>query len=301
MCKKRNAAIISVIFLLIGLTIFGSFCDYEIAIRLYRGESASDNLLGITFAFIGVIPTFVGWSFLGASILCLTKKQIQETVKRRWLTALSIVLFALSFFYFCNTLLMVNANAFTVHWAVAYSIGVSVLFLAAVLGFRLSKRSDNPELLKKLVYLAIVGLLVLLTVALTKRLMARPRFRFVMEAEDVSLFKNWWENGREIKASHGSLKSDSFSSFPSGHSAYAMFAIFLFPVFADFIPKLEKYHGLLFVAGFVWWLVTAYSRLSVGAHYLSDVCVAGLIVVLIHEIAIRVGPSLCCLRKNRSA
>ena len=105
MCKKRNAAIISVIFLLIGLTIFGSFCDYEIAIRLYRGESASDNLLGITFAFIGVIPTFVGWSFLGASILCLTKKQIQETVKRRWLTALSIVLFALSFFYFCNKII----------------------------------------------------------------------------------------------------------------------------------------------------------------------------------------------------
>lgn len=298
MNKTRNVAIISVVFLLIGLVVLGSFKDYEIATKVYRGERVKDNFLGVVFAFIGVVPTFVGWSFLGASIFYLSKKKVQEKNKRRLLIAFAIVLLALSFFYFCNTILMVNANAFSVHWAIAYPVGILVISLGALLGVRLSQRNESPELLKKIVSLAIISLVALVVVALTKRLMARPRFRWVLVMDDSSLFRNWWEHGRTLKASYGSLVNDEFTSFPSGHSAYAMFALFLFPMLADYVPKLEKWRWALFLLGLLWWGLTAYSRLTVGAHYLSDVCVAGLIVIFTHEIAPILGRLVAKMRKK---
>ena len=63
-----------------------------------------------------------------------------------------------------------------------------------------------------------------------------------------------------------------------------MFAIFLFPAFAEYNTKLKKYKGLFAVLGFVWWGLTAFSRMTVGAHYLTDVCIAGLIAIIVWGI-----------------
>ena len=93
MYKKRNIAIAVVALVLLGLTVCGSFWDYEIATALYWGQQPAENFFGVLFAFIGVIPTFVGWSFLGASILFLSKRQVCGKIKRRLLIALSILLF----------------------------------------------------------------------------------------------------------------------------------------------------------------------------------------------------------------
>ena len=285
MCKKRNVAIIAVTIILFALTLCGSVWDYEIANTLYLGEQPAENFFGILFAFIGIIPTFVGWSFLGSSILYLSKKHITNQTKRRWLIALSILLFVLSFFYFCNTLMMVNSNAFSVHWAIAYPIGIAPIIFAAFLGYKLSQKSDNPELLKTVLILTVVSLLVMLIIMSTKGIMNRPRYRFVIEMSNSDYFRNWWEGGSDIKASLATnVVNDEFSSFPSGHSAYSMFAIFLFPALADYIPKLHKYRGVLFICGFIWWALTALSRLTVGAHYLTDVCIAGLATIISYEI-----------------
>ena len=285
MCKKRNVAIIAVTIILFALTLCGSVWDYEIANTLYLGEQPAENFFGILFAFIGIIPTFVGWSFLGSSILYLSKKHITNQTKRRWLIALSILLFVLSFFYFCNTLMMVNSNAFSVHWAIAYPIGIATIIFAAFLGYKLSQKSDNPELLKTVLILTVVSLLVMLIIMSTKGIMNRPRYRFVIEMSNSDYFRNWWEGGSDIKASLATnVVNDEFSSFPSGHSAYSMFAIFLFPALADYIPKLHKYRGVLFICGFIWWALTALSRLTVGAHYLTDVCIAGLATIISYEI-----------------
>ena len=285
MSKIKNLSIVAVSLILIILTVCGSFFDYDIARALYIGELPSTNLFGISFAFVGIIPTFVGWSFLGASILALTKKQVENQTKRRCLIALSALLFALSFFFFCNTLMMVNANAFPVHWAIAYPVGIVILICVAHLGYQLSKRSDNAELLKTVLFLTIVSLVVMVIIMSTKGIMNRPRFRFVLESANPDYFRSWWQSGSDLKASLStSAVSDEFSSFPSGHSAYSMFAIFLFPALADYIPRLRKYKSLLFLCGFIWWSLTALSRLTVGAHYLTDVCIAGLVTVLSYAI-----------------
>ena len=200
--------------------------------------------------------------------------------------AFSILLFLLSFFYYCNTLYISNANAFMVHFAVAYSIGIAVICAAAYIGYKLSEKSADTELLNKLLFLAAVSLLTLLIISITKELMCRPRFRLVLATDNTDYFKSWWQSGRAIKSSLGKdIVTDEFASLPSGHSAYSMFAIFLFPALADYIGKLRKYKTHLFILGFVWWALTALSRLTVGAHYLTDVTIAGLVTMFAYIIA----------------
>ena len=55
----------------------------------------------------------------------------------------------MSFFYFCTTLYVSNANSFEVHFAVAYPLGSAILFVAAYFGYKLSQKSEDCELLKK--------------------------------------------------------------------------------------------------------------------------------------------------------
>ena len=215
----------------------------------------------------------------------LAKTQVADTKKRRWLLTLAILLFVLSFFYFCNTLYMSNANAFKVPFVAAYGVGIAVLCGAAYLGYRLSKQSKDGELLKKVLILAAVSLVVLLLISSTKKIMCRPRFRFVLAMDNADYFRNWWQSGRALKASlAGGAVSDEFSSLPSGHSAYSMFAIFLFPALADYVCALKKYKPYLFALGFIWWAATAFSRLTVGAHYLTDVTIAGLVTILAYAL-----------------
>lgn len=286
--QKQSRILISITAaILLALTVCGSILDLEIARVLYIGEKPDENIFGIIFSYVGIIPTFVGWSFLGASILYLSKKHIENIKKRRWLIAFAVLLFVLSFFYFCNTLYLSNANAFKVHFAVAYSIGIAVISIAAYLGYKLSERSENEELLKKALFLAAVSLLTLIIISATKEIMCRPRFRFVLAMDNTDYFRSWWQSGRSLKNDLGmGIESDEFASLPSGHSAYSMFAIFLFPALADYICELQKFKPYLFVLGLFWWAITALSRLTVGAHYLTDVTIAGLITILAYIIVL---------------
>lgn len=287
MRKQSNISIFAVAAILLALTGFGSIWDFEIAKEVYCGQTPEENIFGIIFSYIGIVPTFVGWSFLGASVFCLSKNQIENTRRRRLLMAFAVLLFVLSFFYYCNTLYLSNTNAFKVHFAAAYSIGIAVICIAAYIGYKLSEKSEDSELLNKVLFLAAVSLVTLLIISATKEFMSRPRFRFVLTMDNADYFRNWWQSGRSIKESFGTdIVTDEFASFPSGHSAYSMFAIFMFPILADYISGLKKFKAHLFILGFLWWGATAFSRLTVGAHYLTDVAIAGLVTILAYGIVL---------------
>ena len=109
----------------------------------------------------------------------------------------------------------------------------------------------------------------------------------IIETNDYNFFINWWENGRTLKTSLETIESvDNFKSFPSGHSAYAMFSVFIFPFIIRSKNKSSKNGLILFLCGIVWWGVTAYSRITIGAHYLTDVCFGAIITLLSYIIAI---------------
>ena len=115
--------------------------------------------------------------------------------------------------------------------------------------------------MKKALFLVAVSLVTLVIISAAKEIMARPRFRFVLAMDDASYFRSWWQSGREIKESlAANAVTDEFASLPSGHSAYSMFAIFIFPALGDYIAGLKKFKPHLFVFGFIWWALTAFSK-----------------------------------------
>ena len=89
---------------------------------------------------------------------------------------------------------------------------------------------------------------------------------------------NWvgllFPNGEEIT-------KEEFRSFPSGHMANVSMFV---PMFLT-LPLINKHIKLkeewIIVISTAWCLLLAYSRMRVGAHYLSDVSVGGLTTVAV--------------------
>lgn len=118
--------------------------------------------------------------------------------------------------------------------------------------------------------MAVLFILVILSdiviVNIIKNVQARPRMRLIMTDKSVC-FLNWWESGRALKNSlvQAGVSAEEFRSFPSGHSANASL-IMLFSL----LPASGRKRNLFFMAGVIWTLSVALSRIIMGAHFLSD-------------------------------
>ena len=74
------------------------------------------------------------------------------------------------------------------------------------------------------------------------------------------------------------VAAGEFRSFPSGHTANAS-CLMLLSLLPKICPKLTGRQTLLFSIGFLWALLVAFSRITVGAHFLTDTA-AGCAIVL---------------------
>ena len=77
-----------------------------------------------------------------------------------------------------------------------------------------------------------------------------------------------------------------------------MFAIILFPTISEYIGGQKRIKSLLFLFGFVWWVLTALSRLTMGAHYLTDVAFGGLITLTAYIIVL-IAKNIYIKQKNK--
>jgi membrane-associated phospholipid phosphatase len=291
---KIQKKYIVLICVLIAMLLFASFYDLEISQKCYIGQNPKDNIFGIIFSYIGVIPTFVGWSFLATIILFLSKSVcIRKT--RIFLKIIAIFQYVLAFFFLNNSIMFTNNHIINIHWPLAYSIGTLILLFSIYGGYLFSKKSNNKNLLSEAVFISLISIITMFFTMTIKEIMVRPRYAFVLEMNDYNFFINWWENGRALKNSVGeSVDSEYFKSFPSGHSSYSMFSVFIFPFLNKFNNTFLKKERVLFFCGIIWWMLTAYSRITIGAHYLSDVCCAGLITMISYLIT-----TFIYFKKNR--
>lgn len=142
-----------------------------------------------------------------------------------------------------------------------------------------------PEKAKKpLVVLAIIGMIVMLAktgaTEISKIFWGRERFRMLLEENNFDNFTPWYKP-------QGTTSNNEFKSFPSGHTSGAgisYLAMFL-PLVSD---KLKNKTKLYFIAPFVYTSVVAFTRLVMGAHFLSDVTVGGMIAFTCVVIAMAI-------------
>ena len=291
--KKRFHLFIIIGILLVGF-IVGSFLDYKIDAALFN----ENNAFGLIMASFGVYPCYAGLAFIGGGFL-------ETTLKRKEMhIALKIVCFALSALaygmaiYLCGKELP-SVNGYDVpHLAwLSYLICAVVFGGVYVLAFFVCRKGDQRQLWNILLVMTVIFVFALLPAGFAIKLVIhRPRYRFVVR-DDPSLYKNWWEMFPTYKDLIGQtfsghiVSKEEFKSFPSGHSGTGMIMAMFLPYAAIYFPTLKGKETLLFYIGAAYGFLMMFSRMLVGAHFLTDTCMGSLIVMVVfyvvNEFAVR--------------
>ncbi len=274
--------------------IIASFLDLEIAQAVYW----KDNYFGIIMSALGELPIYLAISAIGGCFFFLGLRDEKIWLKII-LWVLGVVALAIAIYYQGDHIISRNAFDIEDMWYVGYPIALVLCSLGFFLGIQLGKRSDNPHLLRTLIIMCVAILIPVLIVMIVKDIMARPRFRFLIgdvEAyTSVNIddnFANWWETtGNELKeyilSGNPSLEdaiSEEFKSFPSGHTNSTACVVVFLAYLGKIDSRYEKYQVPLFYIGLGWTMIMGFSRMTVGAHYLSDVSMGALISFVVFAV-----------------
>ena len=148
--------------------------------------------------------------------------------------------------------------------------------IAAMLYILIGKIPENvrKKLFLPAAYTLAASFFVMATVCTIKTLWGRVRLRELVDMNSLAKFTPWY---------HPNFFSGSHS-FPSGHTAHATLLLML-PKWLS--GKGVKYRTVLMTACSVFVALMAFSRLSAGAHFLSDILFGFLIAFGIIEVAKR--------------
>ncbi len=249
---KKN--IIGFYFVSAAALCFAVFFDLKIDIWLNNPE----NPVCIWFYNTGEIPCRLIMPFAGTVIFYTAEKMWQRTaglLVNLGGSAYMGTYIAKHFFVEKNQLA----------FGIAYGIGFGVMLLL------FGRLVHIPEGMKKpLFVLAIAGIAVMVVqlscIEGMKYLWGRVRFRDLLADGSYDAFTPWYV----LNGINGN------KSFPSGHTAGAgmSYLLMLFPfVFDEFKDKKQ----LCFWLPCVYTSTVAFTRLVMGAHYLSDVTVGGIV------------------------
>ena len=256
MTKSRKITYIVLFFVVAALFVLGGLYDLEIAHALY-GPS---NIMAQIFEGAGIFPPFLIWSVTFALLLFL----IDPAKRRRVLKQVGCVAgMVASWFVFGY--MAINETSIEISW-LPYVMGAIAAALFTPLTLYLVGRIEAEKKKKWLIFFGFASIVCILSniilVNLIKYIWGRPRFREMAAAGDFSIFANWYKiNGFTLHGHH---------SFPSGHTASAG-ALFTFCALGEVFPeKREKEKSTAFIVG-LYTFTMAYSRIVLGAHFLSDV------------------------------
>jgi membrane-associated phospholipid phosphatase len=97
-----------------------------------------------------------------------------------------------------------------------------------------------------------------------------PLTREMVSGTDFSHFTAWYKKGDDMGVYNHS------DSFPSGHTTYCCSLLLSYPLCLAF-EKLKKFAPFMFVFSVAYVILIGFTRMVVGAHYLTDVAGAGII------------------------
>lgn len=303
--KKMRLHIFIAMGVFVAMIIIGSFLDLKINQAIF----SKDNGFGITVAALSMVVGYgvlsaMGGVFLhhGLTFAKATWQKVLFVIASAMVLVLTVVFCARKEFFGIN-----GWNIPNLVW-LGYLLSTPIMGACMYGGYYLANKANNPRLwILILVGAAFAALALLLGTTAVKSIFNRPRFRVVV-SDQPNLFYNWWErctNSKDIIAQYAAkgvtITSEEFKSFPSGHvsvSTIAVLGVVLFP----FVTGKEcKYQVLAFYIALAYALFIAFTRMLVGAHFLSDVgmgglitmlCIYGFYEVIIHNPKIYENPSL---------
>lgn len=270
MKKMRLPLLIALGVAIVGI-VFGSFFDLQIS------QAIANPKNGFALFISAIMPTigFATVSAMGGGFIALILKGKYHIALKVLFGVLAAACFGVSIFYPGGEYFGINGFYGAAPEWVGYLIVIVPEAAAAFGGYILFKDNKNENIW--IVFCAIIAMLLLAllaTIPTIKDSMRRPRFRFLLEGDNMKMFHNWWEPFKEYKdfiALNPKIPHDNFKSFPSGHTAETSIVL----VGVVFLPlaneKYEKLQLPLFLTGCGLILLVALARILAAAHFLSDV------------------------------
>lgn len=271
MSKERKIGYGVLIGIVTVLLVLGSLFDLQIADTVYQPT----NIMARLLESVGIFPPFV---FVGATfavLLYLVKEEDAKRTLKKVLCVAAIVLTYLVFGY------MASETYVTVLWgrAIFAVVAAGALTPLTLLFFRNKKTTELKRYCIFLIFASIVSVVSsVVTINVVKFLWGRARYREMVASGDAffSGFTQWYHpNGFTLHGHH---------SFPSGHTCAAANLLALCALEEVFPEAENRKQTIAFIIG-LYIFSMAYSRLVLGAHFLSDVTVGFLIGFVTYAVA----------------
>ena len=286
--KQLRIPVLAALVFFLALWIAGSFCDLSVSQALLVEKHPA----GLFLAAFGVIPGYGIGAFM-CGVLAEAIKNRRKTLTAKLFPGIAAAVFFLAAVYFSSKDVF-SINGFYHPEYEKFSVLVSLpfMFLYAWFGYRCARGQGSRDVTAYafIVIAAMLIVLVLGTVGI-KSILHRPRYRIIIKG--VTDFHPWWKkcaDYKELMTAFG-VTSEEFKSFPSGHTCAAALTM-MFPVILPaFLKNRRKRMTGWFVTAFLYTLLVGFSRIVVGAHFLSDVGAGGLIglagIFAVNEIVTR--------------
>lgn len=245
------------------LLVIGSVFDFQISKALYN----ESNPIAVFFAAYGEYPAMLGFAAAG-TLLILGRNRA-----RRLIAALQVLGGAVLVVYSGLMVCVMPGLYLTWPSAVIAVIGIVCTVLVVVCMVKLCKNARREEMIwvAATVFFAVLAELVLIN--LVKVPWGRPRMRLVAQDARAS-FTPWWQPGTALRDTlvAAGVAAEEFKSFPSGHAGNAA-TLMLLGLLPRLDDRLAGKRRLLVGIGFAWACVVAFTRIIMGAHYLTDTVV----------------------------
>ena len=278
---KKKWIFIPIISVLVIGVILGSFLDLEIN----KGIFDLQNGFGLFLSAFGEAPAYFLMGTIAYGFIHLAIHHYKLNWQRAILIGVGVLGIIVATYFQGKHIFDKNAyyHTETLIQLLGYGIGFVIAMLGACGGYFFFKKSNVSA--KQLLLILIVAYALLAAAngfnQLVKIIMCRPRYRVVAYHPDI--YCNWWEIGRSHKEEyikHLGYSSEDFKSFPSGHMTNIACLIYLLPLLKKANSNIKVKDGYLILSACLYSILVAYTRMRVGAHYLSDVSMGALIAVL---------------------
>lgn len=279
--EGRNLAMMAAVFALLMLA--GTFCDETLARTLYTPGNVPATLI----TTLGIYP-FTGAAVLFLGVACERVARADRSTISKLVSGGVFVAVAL-FAGFMGSRSLLDADCLggifpglDKNYAAIGGVFLVCMCPLFYVGWRLATRNDDPGLQKQAVCFVLVLLGAFAFMQLSKGIFNRPRFRSVALGLEGVNFVPWYHISPKpdaLMAQYG-LAANEFRSFPSGHAILSTCSIAVLLAFTKLVPSLRGKETTLCWAGFGFAVVIMFTRMLLGAHYLSDVSAGALIGLL---------------------
>ncbi|WP_240842487.1 phosphatase PAP2 family protein [Acidaminobacter sp. JC074] len=257
-----------VLYVLIAFMAVFTFTDLSISQLLYK----PGTLYGALFKVLGELPYFMVGLF-STSYLLITSSSENVLFRLLKKILLLFLLTRVSIHFAINIRHYMNLE-FSDFWLIVL-INV-IIFLSFLVGLWISKRVAIETFTK----LALCGLIMCLAsyilINLLKNTFGRMRFR---EFKDMADYTRWY-------VINSSALNDGFKSFPSGHTSGASLILWFTLLPNALNLKVKSY--VCHLIAWIWILLTMFSRVVEGAHFVTDTTMSIIIIYITFMISTHV-------------